>query len=328
MNSKTKCLEFDCRESNRLLVKPAGGGGKASSLPPHKVVKEVVECRVAGHFSTLRKWGIVENEVTDEGVEDSSGCLPLRVRRRYAKAKNGFEVGIWSAGDVGLLLGIMVGSMAGVRNSYVELREDNRELRRQLALMGLDYADCFCGELSPESHEFRKRDGTVGITVGELWHLHGLMRFKEFIGAPDLHGIISPLWGKIHGSSVVDVKVQYNFDKTIKYAVKDAVKNYCSDDSQGRRLLMSKDWLPPGCRKVEKVLTAWALYHGAKWRPDDDLDIFEENYPSQYVAFSWEIRKDFLRRWCQGESITLDFGNYTLFITGSDIIRKELSLCG
>ena len=54
LNSKTKCLEFDYRESNRLLVKPAGGGGKASSLPPHKVVKEVVKCRVAGHFSTLR----------------------------------------------------------------------------------------------------------------------------------------------------------------------------------------------------------------------------------------------------------------------------------
>lgn len=44
LNSKTKCLEFDCRESNRLLVKPAGGGGKASSLPPHKVVKGVMKC--------------------------------------------------------------------------------------------------------------------------------------------------------------------------------------------------------------------------------------------------------------------------------------------
>ena len=264
----------------------------------------------------------------NEEDEVSAGYLPLKVRRRYAKAKNNFEVGIWSATEVSLLLGIMIGSMAGVRNSYIELRTDNRELRRQLAGLGLEYADCFCGEQSPESHQFVKRDGTLGVTVGELWHLHGFMRFKEFMKAPDLHSLISPLWGKIHGSSVVDVKVQTDIDKTIKYAVKDAVKNYCEDGSQARRLLMSDDWLPSGCRKVEKVLTAWALSHGAKWRPDDDLDIFDENYPDQYVAFSWEIRKDFLRRWCQGESITLDFGTYTLFIDGSAIIRRELSLCG
>jgi hypothetical protein len=108
-------------------------------------------------------------------VVGENGYLPLRLRRRYAKAKVVFEVGVWAAKSIDLLFSVMMGSMAGVRNSYKELRQDNRDLRKALAKMGLEYADCFCGELSPESHQFRKRDGTLGMTVGSLWHLHGFL---------------------------------------------------------------------------------------------------------------------------------------------------------
>jgi len=227
---------------------------------------------------------------------------------------------VWSAGSVGLLLSIMMGSMAGVRNSYGELRQDNRNMRKELAKMGLAYADCFCGELSPESHQFTKRDGTLGVTVGSLWHLHGFFRFKEPIGAADLHSVLSPLWGKIHGSEVVNVKVETDFKKAIKYSVKDAVKGYCGAESQGRRLLMSRDWLPPGYRAVDKVLTQHALYHGASWSPADDIDEFEAS-GRQYIAFGWEIKRELLMRWCRGESLWLDFGDYRVYIDGARIIR-------
>jgi hypothetical protein len=218
-----------------------------------------------------------------------------------------------------LLFGVMIGSTADCRNTYVGLREDNRDLRKALAKMGLDYADCACGELSPDSHEFRKRDGSIGITVGNLWHMHGFWRFQEPIKASDLHSVLSPLWGKIHGSEVVDVKVLTDVKKVIKYNVKDAVKSYCGAESQGRRLLMSRDWLPAGYRAVDKVLTEWALYHGANWKFDDDLDNFSGG---QYIAYAWEQKRDYVRRWCRGESILLDFGDYHVYIDGARIMRS------
>lgn len=261
-----------------------------------------------------------KDDLLDEDLLDESGFLPLRLRRRYARAKAIFEVGVWSAKSMDLLFEIMIGSMAGVRNSYKEVREDNRELRRQLGKMGLEYADCFCGEPSPDSHGFKKRDGTMGITVGNLWHLHGFYRFEEVMRASDLHSVLSPLWGKIHGSSVVDVKILYDVQNVIKYNVKDAVKGYCNDGSQGRRLLMSDNWLPAGYRKVDKELTHWALYHGANWKPDDDFDVYRRK---TYVAFAWDIRRDYLMRWCQGEFVALDYVDYRVYIDGEKIFRSD-----
>lgn len=261
-----------------------------------------------------------KDDLLDEDLLDESGYLPLRLRRRYAKAKVIFEIGVWSAKSMDYLYEIMIGSMAEVRNSYKEVREDNRHLREALAKMGLVYADCFCGERSPESHQFKRRDGTLGVTVGSLWHLHGFMRFEEAIKASDLHSVLSPLWGKIHGSSVVDVKILYDVEKVIKYNVKDAVKGYCNDGSQGRRLLVSDNWLPAGFRKVDKELTHWALYHGANWKPDDDFDVYRRK---TYVAYAWEIRRDYLMRWCRGELITLDYVDYRVYIDGAKIVRSD-----
>ncbi len=252
------------------------------------------------------------------GVPIGGGYLPLKVRRRYAKALKTFEAGIYYAESPDLLLKIMIGSMPGVRNSHSELRQDHEDLRKQLRKMGLDYEDCGCPELSPESHEFVKRDGTIGRTVGKLWHLHSIWRFREFIRYSDLHSVLSPLWGKMHGSEVVDVVDVKSIEKAVKYAVKDAVKNYCSEDHHRKRLFRSRDWLPPACRDVEKLLNRWALYHGANWRFDDDLDSFTGG---EYIAYAWDIRNDYFRRWCSGESITLDMAEQNLIIEG-DVVRE------
>lgn len=258
-----------------------------------------------------------------EALTDDSGYLPLRLRRRYAKAKAVFEVGVWSAGSMDLLFGIMIGSMADCRNSYNELREDNRDLRKALAKMGLDYADCFCGELSPDSHEFRKRDGSVGITVGSLWHLHGFLRFKEVIKASDLHSVLSPLWGKIHGSEVVDVKILTDVKKVIKYNVKDAVKHYCSEDHVLKRLLMSDGWLPEGYREVDKVLNRWALLHRYNWDEEESMPDQGYGVRLDYIPFVWEQKRDYVRRWCGGEKLWLDMGDYRVFIDGAKIYRTD-----
>ncbi len=264
--------------------------------------------------------GLETGEVT-EGQGEVSGYLPRNIRRKYAKAKSVFEVGIWSAKSQDNLFGLMIGSMDGVRNSYDELRLDNRRLRFELKGLGLEYSDCLCGELSPESHEFTKRDGSRGVTAGSLWHAHGFVKLDERIEARDLHSVLSPLWGKIHGSQVVDIKIIYDEVKAIKYSVKDAVKKYLSDDHYNKRFFQSRGWLPEGYRKVDKLMTKWALLHRFDW------DI-EESEPDQgyeprldYIPFVWEVKRDFLKRWCRGESVTLDLGDYKVYILGASITK-------
>jgi len=268
--------------------------------------------------------GVEKEDVAEgegEGKSEVSGYLPINVRRRYAKAKSVFEVGIWSAKSLDNIFGLMIGSMDGVRNSYDELRLDNRRLRFELKGLGLKYSDCLCGELSPESHEFTKRDGSTGITAGSLWHAHGFVKLDERIEARDLHSVLSPLWGKIHGSQVVDVKIIYDEVKAIKYSVKDAVKKYLSDDHYNKRLFQSRGWLPEGYRKVDKLLTKWALLHRFDWDT-------EESEPAQgyeprldYIPFVWEVKRDFLKRWCRGESVSLDLGDYKVYILGESLTK-------
>jgi len=276
---------------------------------------------ISADYAFCEECSRIKEQVVTEGEGEVSGRLPLNIRRRYAKAKSVFEVGIWSAKWLDCLFGVMLGSMSGVRNSYNELRLDNRRLRFELKGFGLVYADCLCPELSPESHEFKRRDGSIGMTAGLLWHNHGFMKFEERMEASDLHSVLSPLWGKIHGSQVVDVKVIYDEERAIKYAVKDAIKNYLSDDHYKKRLFKSSSWLPEGYRKVDKMVTKWALLHRFDW--DSELSMPDEGYVPRldFVPLVWEVKRDLLKRWCRGESIDLDLGDYKVYIIGKSISK-------
>ena len=276
---------------------------------------------IGADYAFCEECSRIEEQVGAEGEGEVGGRLPLSVRRKYAKAKSVFEVGIWSVKSLNCLFGVMIGSMSEVRNSYDELRLDNRRLRFELKGLGLVYGDCLCPELSPVSHEFTKRDGSRGITVGSLWHCHGFMKFDDRIEARDLHSVLSPLWGKIHGSQVVDIKIIYDEEKAIKYAVKDAVKSYLSDDQLNKRLFKSKKWLPEGYREVDKMLTKWALLHRFDWNVEDSMP--DEGYVPRldFVPMVWEVKRDFLRRWCRGESISLDLGDYKVYIVGESISK-------
>ena len=264
---------------------------------------------------------IRQDSEDDEGGGVVSGYLSRNIRRRYAKANSVFEVGVWSAKSLDNLFGLMIGSMDGVRNSYDELRLDNRRLRFELKGLGLKYSDCLCGELSPESHEFTKRDGSAGITAGSLWHAHGFVKLDERMEARDLHSVLSPLWGKIHGSQVVDVKIIYNEDKAIKYSVKDAVKKYLSNDHYNKRLFQSRGWLPEGYRKVDKIMTKWALCHCRDDYDEGLLPYSGEKPMLDFVPMVWEVKRDFLKRWCRGESVRLDLGDYKVYIIGESITK-------
>ncbi len=267
-------------------------------------------------------------DMKDSDSERSNGeisdvCFPKDSRRRYAKAVSVFEIGIWSVESLEQLFGIMLGSMDGVRNSYEELKRDNARMRLELGRLGLVYSSCFCPELSPLSHVFVKRDGSEGFAVGNLWHLHGFFKVEGDIKAGDLHSVLSPVFGKIHGSQVVDVKVVYNEKQAIKYAVKDAVKNFATEDGEvsRKRLFVSRRWLPAGFRTVNKCLNQWALLHRTDWEDDDVLDA-NKGYVGErleYVPFVWDVKREYLKMWCKGEVLSLDFGDKHVEIIGKYI---------
>jgi len=281
-------------------------------------------CEVCGGQTSSRS-----SSVSPDANGDIDSGLSLKIRRKYAKAKAVFEVGIWSAGSLDLLFSIMLGSMTDVRNSYDELKRDNRKLKYELDRMGLKYYSCFCPELSPDSHEFTKRDGSKGVTAGLLWHIHGFFKFEDYIGAADLHSVLSPLWGKIHGSQVVDVKVVHNEEKAIKYMVKDAVKMYLSDDYGNKRLFVSRGWFPPGYRDVNKVLNNWALKHQFDWE-NEEYSEPDQGYGQrlEFIPSVWEIKREYLKAWCKGEVLSLDFGDSKVYILGKEIqyVKRKVSV--
>ena len=265
-----------------------------------------------------------DEELRDELVDgcfNAGSRLPLSERRRYAKAKSIFEVGVWAVESMDLILGVDLTTKADYRNSWELLRRDNRRLRYELpGACGIEYEDCFCSELTPEGHEYMRRAGTVGMTVGNLFHLHGFMKLEKPIGAVDMHSILSPLWEKIHGSKVVWVQDLYNIEGIMAYNVKHAVKHYADLGSANRRLLKSDGWLPPGYRSVDKVLNKWALAHLYDWENVEDFAPGTEGMEhDEYIPYVWDIKREYLRKWCFGERVLLQFNHGYCLIEGTRI---------
>jgi len=141
--------------------------------------------------------------------------------------------------------------------------------------------------------------------------------------AVELHGILSDYWGKIHGAPVVWVQDIYSAEGLLKYNVKHALKNYATLEFGNMRILKSKGWLPIGWREVTKVLVNWALEHGAKWDYDNE---FLDEYQGEYVAFAWDVMKEYIYQWCNDELITLEFRDVLVEIQGNYIKETQWEL--
>ena len=61
--------------------------------------------------------------------------LTFSERKRYAKANRVLRLGLYSH-DINKVLGIELTTKGKNRNSWKKLKQDNRELRRQLKVMG------------------------------------------------------------------------------------------------------------------------------------------------------------------------------------------------
>jgi hypothetical protein len=237
-------------------------------------------------------------------------------KKRYAQAILKIVAGVVSAPDLSRVFGVMMGSMPNVRNDYVLFRSDHGNLRRDLRKMGLEFSDCLSGELSPESHEYTKRDGSLGVTAGLCWHGHGVMKVQQPIKRADLWSILCPMWGKIHGSEIVDVKIIDSVKRVTEYIVKDIIKNYLTPENRNHRLLMSDGYLPYGFRDVDKFLTHWAIWHGAGWSPESVLSNQREWLIGEYIPFCWNVKREYLLMWCKGESFELEYKGKLYWIEG------------
>lgn len=168
--------------------------------------------------------------------DDGNRQLSRKLRRKYAKAKQAFELGIWCSEDIDLVKGFTVTTAMNTftkkgrsRNTWSQLVQDWRNMRKALRKAGILAEDCSCVEISPVNH---------------LLHMHGFFRLQAPYYAADLHKMVSEHWEKIHGAKVVWIKDLWDVDGAVKYDVKHAVKNYLAEGYNSMRLIKSKGWWP------------------------------------------------------------------------------------
>ena len=84
---------------------------------------------------------------------------------------------------------------------------------------------------------------------------------------------------------------------------------------------MSRNWLPEGYRKVDKELTKWALLHRFDWEVEGSEP--DQGYVPRldFIPEVWDVKRDFLKRWCRGESVDLDLGDYKVYIVGDSVTK-------
>lgn len=240
----------------------------------------------------------------DERIEDSFPSdygLPHKEKRRYAKAKQTFELGIWGQ-DLNFVKGVELTTRGDYRNNWEDMKQDNCNLRKKMRREGILSEDCFCAEVSPKSR---------------LLHLHGFYRLTQSMRSAQLHSLLSDYWERIHGAPVVWVQDIYSWEGISKYNVKHALKNYSSLEFGNMRLLKSRGWLPLGWKQTQWVLVRWALEHGAQWTPEDDFDGY--GCASEYVPYAWQIMREYFWRWCNDEALILDFYDCDVIIHGNII---------
>jgi hypothetical protein len=239
-------------------------------------------------------------ESFEDALPENYG-LPHKEKRRYAKANQVFELGLWGH-PLDLIKGVELTTRMGSRNTWFNMKQDNRDLRKRLRKqLKIVAEDCFCAEISPKNH---------------LLHLHGFYRLVEPMSAVKLHSILSPFWSEIHDAPVVWVQDIYSAGGLLKYNVKHALKNYATLEFGDMRMLKSKGWLPKGWKEVTKILVKWALEHGAKWGFDSEG---LEDFQGDYVAYAWDVMKEYIYRWCNDELVVLDFQDSVVEIWGEDI---------
>jgi hypothetical protein len=263
----------------------------------------------------------------EEFNEEESNKIELsrNLKRRYAKALQTFELGLYGVEPERIKCVTLTtwsdammkrkGEKDISRNNWKQIVKDNNFLKIAMAKDGFPYRYCFCGEISPKN---------------KLIHLHGFMVFEKSYDYALIHEKLSKHWKRIHDSEIVWVKDMWDTRGAIAYDCKHAVKNHVGEtfiySDSGRMLRMilkSRDWFPPGCMEMLKTLRRWTS-EKVDFIPEDEDEVTEEYWGREYMPFKWEMMKDYLRRWCEGEELLLYMKDWVLLIQGDKIIKMEI----
>jgi len=189
------------------------------------------------------------------------------------------------------------------RNELSVVVRDYRNLRAKAVKSGILVADCMCPQLSPSSRVYKNRDGTMKVSMGHLIHLHGFWRLAIKMSEDELSEFLRDDWSERHGAKIVWVTDLTEFEKQRNYCVKDALHDYAKEEFRAR-LLKSKNWLPVGHKEVIRELVKWYIENRYDW---ENEDYYGRNKDFPFVAYSREIFDDYLKRWCYGEEIWIEF---------------------
>jgi len=272
--------------------------------------------------------------------DGSKRILTTAHKKKWAKVKRSAELGLWMYEGhkdwCVMCVCLTTWSKAVVncnserqgesRNCWKQLIVDNRHLRHEMKRLGFEYDDWYCCEVSPKY---------------SLLHLHGFMRFPRVVSEAEIRAVVSELWGKIHHSPDVDVRMMWDSKRAVNYDVKHAVKNYMSEDMMGhaelfltkkgygRGVIKSKGWLPSGWKNAQKWLNRWALsvrdyYVDEKGLLEDGItQAVPEGIGLEYVFEKWKIVESELRRWCKGETIEIVVEGHWVMLWGGNILEGD-----
>lgn len=249
--------------------------------------------------------------------------LTCREKKKYAVINGKMEAGIWGQ-DLNCVKDVELTTRAGHRDTWEDMLHDNQQLKYLLRKReDIYYESIFSSEVTPLARAYVAKGGVEKRTVGGLIHLHGFAKLDKPMKAVDLHSILSPLWKHCHGAPVVWVKDLYNFEGAKKYNIKHAVKDAYVAGQFGRRLLMSRGWLPVGYRAFMKLMVRWYLQHRYDIEEGSYIPFSYGSYSLEYVPYAREVLNDYIWRWCNGEVIHLDFGDGVYAIVHRDKIYEK-----
>lgn len=210
--------------------------------------------------------------------------LSLNERRRYAKAYNRVESGIWGR-DLSKLFEVSLTTRLGDDNTYRRLRMDYIKLVKRVRYLGVSVDYYAVPELSPDN---------------SLIHLHCIWYMRNGrISKVELQD----MWKELHGAVQVDLKEVITQEAVQKYVVKHLLKDYLVKEEFKAGALMSRGWLPQGAKKFHKVLCRWANERKYKWW---NIDI-------------WQVVNGLYEEWCKYNKVSFEVdGKMTVFYRKGD----------
>jgi hypothetical protein len=110
-----------------------------------------------------------------------------------------------------------------------------------------------------------------------------------------------------------------NVRAMMAYSAKDALKNMFTDNGGRFRTLMTRGWLPPGAREVNRLGQLFYMRHYIDWEERG----YETPEGRDFIPMVREVIDDMIWRWCNGEEVLFDLGDGMVLAEGDKFYGGE-----